>query len=187
MIHEKSLVEKITIISMPFLAFLIAIFANFVQFGLKKPNTNWYWQIVINILVMLCFWMPGKSFAIQKAIKSATIITLKENFTKQVQQYYDKQERKMLREYLKEKHKIEVEEYIANRLVEAEVEQEDYVKKYKNNNKAVRKSVKDRTITKKQGKLLLSANKFSKIKAIEIDDIIPNIIKQSFFKKNFNT
>lgn len=187
MIKEKSIIERISMLTMPFLAFLIAIFANFVQFGFKQPDTNWYWQIVVNIVLLLSFWLPGKAFAVQKALDMDTIKTLKENYLKQCQQYYDKQERKAFREHLELKHRKEVEKYINDRLEESEVTEEVFVKKYKNNNAEIRKAVKEKSLTAKQGQLLKSANKFIKIKPITTENIIPNIIKQSPFKKNYDT
>lgn len=175
MIKRKNVLENIITAALPFATFLLLVLSNFVSFGFQKPSENWWWQLAINAVAMLGFWLPARQYATQRAMESERIKEIERLYIGQVQKIYDNDEVAEFREYLKVLYNKKVDEFINKRLKLAGISRDEFENKYKNNNKAVDKS----ELTGVQKKLIKKANSFRFIKQLSAEAVLPNIIKEN--------
>lgn len=175
MIRHKSFLEKATMAALPIAGVAMLILAQFVSLGVNKPDINFVWNLVINIAMLICFYIPCRNFGEQKAVNSETVKAAEANYLNETQRIYDNHEMSKLEDWCRAKNKERINRYIEKRVIDyAGITMEQFEEKYKGDNGAVRK---DKTLTQHQKKYLKIANKYSKVPLITADKIMPHINK----------
>lgn len=165
--------------SMPFMALILIALSNFVTFGFKPPDSNFWIKAVINTVALLCFFLPFKAVFKEKYLQSERIKNKQSEYSNLVSVIFDNKITAFNLwteiEYQQRKNK-----YINNMLQLAYVDFECF-KSYEMSMTTV---LKNKTLKWSQKKVILKIIwKIPRIKRIDVDRCLPGTDSNTIFDR----